>query len=164
MIEDRNRQVEALQAEVQRDRAREEEYRTRVEEELRLLKQALASERSKTERMKRELSTLMPKKSRTLDKFLLDSVLITNQTVKAYISENLPGYDQVETALLYRGSRDGWMNGNFHIKCDNKGPTIVLIKSTKGRVSGGYTSESWETPPGNKWKQDQTAFLFSCEL
>lgn len=38
------------------------------------------------------------------------------------------------------------------------------MRSTKGRLSGGYTGESWETPNGNKWKQDPNAFLFSCDL
>jgi len=101
---------------------------------------------------------------RTGEKFLTESLIGINADVKRFILDNLPGFEVVETVLLYRGSKDGWLNVNFHIKCDNKGPTIVLMKSKAGRVAGGYTSESWETPHGNRWKQDQTAFVFSCDL
>jgi hypothetical protein len=135
-----------------------------VAEELKQLKYALANEKSKTERLKRELDMVRPKKVRVADKFLLETNLVQNPQIKAFILENLPGLENVETVLLYRGSRDGWLSTNFHVKCDNKGPTIVLIRTTKGRVSGGYTSETWETPPGNRWKQDANAFLFSCDL
>ena len=47
--------------------------------------------------------------------------------------------------LIYRGSRDGWSaKDNFHQLCDEKGPTLVLIKVKEtGRICGGYTSRSW---------------------
>jgi hypothetical protein len=46
--------------------------------------------------------------------------------------------------LLYRSSRDGLTNQNFHSKCDNKGRTIVIIQTTKGGVVGGYTNTAWK--------------------
>lgn len=43
--------------------------------------------------------------------------------------------------LLYRGSSRDCNNGNsgsaFHSKCDNKGPTVVIIETTGGEVIGG---------------------------
>ena len=45
--------------------------------------------------------------------------------------------------LLYRGSRDGWKAEDFHKLCDNQGPTVTLVKSSAGRVSGGFTTVSW---------------------
>ena len=47
--------------------------------------------------------------------------------------------------LLYRGSKDGWAASNFHRLCDNKGPTVTLVKSSAGRVCGGFTTLSWTT-------------------
>ena len=38
---------------------------------------------------------------------------------------------------------DGATPTDFHRCCDNKGPTLVVIKSGKN-VCGGYTSKSWE--------------------
>ncbi len=31
--------------------------------------------------------------------------------------------------LIFRASRDGFNGQAFHSKCDNKGPTLVIIKS-----------------------------------
>ena len=45
-------------------------------EELKQLKYALANEKSKTERLKRELDMLRPKKVRVADKFLLETNLV----------------------------------------------------------------------------------------
>ena len=50
--------------------------------------------------------------------------------------------------LLYRGSRDGWKAEDFHKLCDNQGPTVTLVKSSAGRVSGGFTTVSWTS---NYW-------------
>ena len=45
--------------------------------------------------------------------------------------------------LLYRASRDGWNSNHFHSKCDNKGPTLTVIKCTGGYVFGGYANAAW---------------------
>mmetsp|Transcript_19548 Transcript_19548/g.46883 ORF Transcript_19548/g.46883 Transcript_19548/m.46883 type:complete len:159 (-) Transcript_19548:142-618(-) len=34
--------------------------------------------------------------------------------------------------LLYRGSRDGLFNADFHSKCDNQGCTLTIIETTDG--------------------------------
>ena len=39
------------------------------------------------------------------------------------------GYKNME--LIYRGTKDGGDNNNFHKKCDNQGPTIILCKNDK---------------------------------
>ncbi len=46
-------------------------------------------------------------------------------------------------ARIYRASIDGWNVADFHKFCDSRGKTITFIKSTKGFVSGGFTSLSW---------------------
>ena len=43
--------------------------------------------------------------------------------------------------------------------CDNKGPTLTLIKSSEGFVIGGYTPLNWDT--NSSWKSDNETFLFS---
>ena len=45
--------------------------------------------------------------------------------------------------LLYRASRDGWAASNFHACCDNKGPTVTVVKSGNN-IFGGYTDQSWD--------------------
>lgn len=45
--------------------------------------------------------------------------------------------------MLYRASRDGFAAARFHALCDNKGPTVTLVKSGNN-VFGGYTEKSWD--------------------
>ena len=51
--------------------------------------------------------------------------------------------DHPKMTLLYRASRDGWGSSHFHSKCDNKGPTLTVIKCTGGYVFGGYANAAW---------------------
>ena len=46
--------------------------------------------------------------------------------------------------LLYRGSRDGFLAKTFHEKCNNKGETLVIIKSNEDYIFGGYTEINWD--------------------
>ena len=45
--------------------------------------------------------------------------------------------------LLYRASRDGWDSSYFHSICDNKGPTLTVVRS-EDNIFGGYTEKSWD--------------------
>ena len=47
---------------------------------------------------------------------------------------------------IYKATRDGGTGKDFHVHCDNKGPTLTLIESTNGYIFGGYISISWESP------------------
>ena len=46
--------------------------------------------------------------------------------------------------LLFRGSRDGFENAKFHERCDNQGPLLVIIKTQKDILIGGFCSISWK--------------------
>ena len=45
--------------------------------------------------------------------------------------------------LLYRASEHDNTVDSFHEYCDDKGPTLVVIKSSGGWIFGGYTTQSW---------------------
>ena len=45
--------------------------------------------------------------------------------------------------LLYRASEHGYSAESFHEYCDDKGPTLVVLKSSGGWIFGGYTTQSW---------------------
>ena len=66
------------------------------------------------------------------------------------------GYKKMD--LIYRGSKDGMTSNNFHNKCDNQGPTIVLYKNEKS-VFGGFSSISWSTD--GKWHSPPDCFIFT---
>eukprot|EP00300_Choanocystis_sp_HF-7_P021624 c20806_g1_i8.p1 GENE.c20806_g1_i8~~c20806_g1_i8.p1 ORF type:complete len:259 (-),score=57.42 c20806_g1_i8:46-822(-) len=68
--------------------------------------------------------------------------------------------------LLYRSSRDGMTAKAFHEKCDNAGPTLVVIRDSQGYVFGGYSTKSWASPPsGGEWvsQGSNEVFLFSLK-
>ncbi len=45
--------------------------------------------------------------------------------------------------LIYRASEHDYSVKSFHDYCDNKGPILVVIKSSGGWIFGGYTTQSW---------------------
>ena len=49
-----------------------------------------------------------------------------------------------EWRLLYRASRDGFRAATFHARCDNKGPTVTIVKSGSN-IFGGFTEMSWQS-------------------
>lgn len=79
--------------------------------------------------------------------------------------KNVLDFPDRKERLLYRGSRDGWSSSYFHHFCDDKGPTVTLIKvkNTYGEyISGGYTDKSWDCC-GN-FKRTSNSFLFSLVI
>jgi hypothetical protein len=48
--------------------------------------------------------------------------------------------------LIYRATRDGFGATDFHSKCDRYQNSLMIIKSTKGYVFGGYTEKNWSGP------------------
>lgn len=95
------------------------------------------------------------------DKRTLDSAILQSDDLVTYVQSLLPGK---RFSLLYRSSRDGWKFKDFHSKCDKKGPTLSLIRSSKGKICGGYTSVSWRSDGGfgGTYHKDNSSFLFSA--
>ena len=53
-----------------------------------------------------------------------------------------PRRSESDWRLCWRASRDGWDSSRFHSLCDEKGPTVTIVKVGK-YIFGGYTSLSW---------------------
>jgi len=62
--------------------------------------------------------------------------------------------------LIYQASVDGF--DSFHSKCDGVRNTLVIVKSNKNYIFGGYTTADWSSSEINYGiKYDADAFLFS---
>ena len=54
--------------------------------------------------------------------------------------------------LIFKMSENGFSAKDFHYHCDNKGPTLILIKTKNDendenyRIIGGFTPLNWESP------------------
>ena len=72
-----------------------------------------------------------------------ESVLLTNENHQSVLKGWLPSQEG-KWRLLYRASRDGFAAAAFHSKCDNKGPTVTVVKSGNN-IFGGFTEVSWSS-------------------
>ena len=81
-----------------------------------------------------------------------------------------PKIKDVYFNLTYRASEDGDKAADFHKKCDKIGPNVVLIKTRKGNIFGGFTFKNWEhlerdvdprRPNLGSASRDSNAFGFS---
>ena len=91
---------------------------------------------------------------------LSDSLIIKkNKIYIDYLIKWINPIKKFKTELLYRKSRDGDDYETFHRLCDNKGTTLVLIKSVEGFIIGGYTPIKWNNNSG--WLKDDDTFVFS---
>ena len=71
----------------------------------------------------------------------LPNTQLVNQHYDSYLREWL-GNDY-KWKLIYRASEHGYTAQSFHECCDDKGPTLVIIKSSGGWIFGGYTTQLW---------------------
>ena len=101
----------------------------------------------------------------------IDSNIIKTKEELKLIDDRIKNNDpilmkkKINYNLLYRGTRDGDQVKTFHSKCDNKKPTLSIIKTKKGMRFGGYTEQTWNDTNGSGiWKKDDKAFCFSIEL
>ena len=44
---------------------------------------------------------------------------------------------------IYTASLDGWKPEDFHHHCNERGPTLSLIRSSENYLAAGFTSKSW---------------------
>ena len=65
-------------------------------------------------------------------------VLLANTWLKEKLMKPFNSF-----VLIHRASCHGWDASRFHANCDNKGPTVTVVKSGNN-VFGGYTEQSWD--------------------
>ena len=109
-----------------------------------------------------------------LEKNLKSKDILQNEDEKNmvinWILQTMKSKDKkVNMTLLYKVTLHGDSSSQFHSYCDNKGPTLTLIRNTKGYRCGGFTNQSWASRynpsyGGDYNVKDPNAFLFSLEF
>ena len=68
--------------------------------------------------------------------------------------------------LIFKMTENGFTGKDFHHYCDNKGPTLILIKTSNDEIIGGFTPLNLETTTITEKKYDELGltFLFSLTL
>ena len=101
------------------------------------------------------------KKFKTLESLIDSKILNESKREKEFLSKIYEWTNYKKLELIYRASRDGMNSNNFHNKCDNKNPTLILYKINKDSIFGGYTSLSWSNSGG--YRPDPQAFIFTLK-
>ncbi len=70
----------------------------------------------------------------------LPNTHLVNKQYDSYLREWIGNHNW---KLIYRASEHGYTAESFHECCDDKGPTLIVIKSDGGWIFGGYTTQSW---------------------
>ena len=71
--------------------------------------------------------------------YLMNTQIVDKQ-YDQYLRDWCGDYDW---KLRYRASEHNYSAKSFHECCDDKGPTLIVIKSSGGWIFGGYTTQSW---------------------
>jgi len=133
------------------------------------------------EEMNEKINMLIQEIKKTNDKYMdlqeqlknknyfKNSLIIKNDRLKTdylikWIKQKT-NKDKINFELIFTMSKNGNDSDNFHKYCDNKGPTLTLIKTEKNQIFGGFTPLNWNKGNGVTIKDPSNqTFIFSLDL
>jgi len=62
---------------------------------------------------------------------------------------------------IFNTKENGYNSKDFHKYCDDKEPTLILIKTTKDKIFGGFTPLNWKNNKYQKVDDSNQTFIFS---
>eukprot|EP01080_Neovahlkampfia_damariscottae_P001397 gene1397-12017_t len=100
------------------------------------------------------------KETRFKERFkLFHGTTLLDSTMSTQLNSWIGCSKAQEWKCIYKGTKDTFAANVFHSKCDNKGPTVTVIRSTNGNIFGGYTPCKWAS--SGSYAYDKDSFLFS---
>ena len=72
--------------------------------------------------------------------------------------------NEIKFELKFKMSINGYSNKDFYKYCENIGPSLTLIKTTKNKIFGGFTPLNWKKKAGNIYDKSNQTFIFSLNL
>ena len=88
-----------------------------------------------------------------------DCKLLNSEEDIQFILDQIKGVtDSVRFKRLFQMTKDGIRAIEFHRRCDNKGPTITLMRTSSGIICGGFVRTAWRSL--NRSVQDDDCVLF----
>jgi hypothetical protein len=92
----------------------------------------------------------------------IDSKIIENIQDISFINEKLENNfnGKINYNLIYRATRDGPKTNDFNKNCNGKNNQLIILKTTKGFIFGGFTERGFQNTNEGKIKDD-SVFLFS---
>ena len=111
--------------------------------------------------LEQKVNLLLNEKNKKNELKGFENTIIKNNEEAIKILKWICPNGERKAKLLYKATPEENTRDDFHRKCDNKGATVFILETTKGRRFGGYTSLSLSSH--EEWKDDKEAFLFSLD-
>ncbi|KAM7439996.1 hypothetical protein ABFA07_010748 [Porites harrisoni] len=104
-------------------------------------------------------------KTCTSHRGLGNSVILSNDVGKisqlnTWLLPHLQSSVRSYWKLCYRATSHGWRSRTFHNYCDNKGPTVTIVR-VGSYIFGGYNDNSWQWSSG--WQYSTNTFIYSLK-
>ena len=97
------------------------------------------------------------------DDKLIDSKIILNIKDINFLNDRLKNnYKQFSYNLIYKATRDGPKTDDFNKKCNGKSNQLIILKTTKELIFGGFTGRGFQNSQNENIK-DNSVFLFSLD-
>ena len=98
---------------------------------------------------------------KTRTDFFSESIILNREDKNILLNWLNPLYQRkkIYLKLIYRRGND-LSYETFHSKCDNKGPTLTVVKSNNEKF-GGYTNINWESKNKGRQIYASKSFIFS---
>ena len=101
----------------------------------------------------------------TIDSLIINKDIKKQEAIINWIKQKI-NKKNIDFKKIFTMSLNGSSCNDFHNYCDNKGPTITIIKTTNNKIFGGFTPLNWESSGNgeNKYDKSNQTFLFSLDL
>ena len=98
-----------------------------------------------------------------IDSLIINKDIKKQEAIINWIKQKI-NKKNIDFKKIFTMSLNGSSCNDFHNYCDNKGPTITIIKTTNNKIFGGFTPLNWENSGGNKYNKSNQTFIFSLDL
>ena len=102
-------------------------------------------------------------KNNGLSKSIISNDINKQNHIIKWIKEKI-NKDKISFELIFKMSENGSKSEDFHNFCDNKGPSLTLVKTTENKYFGGFTPLNWESKGGSIKDDSNQTFIFSLNL
>ena len=92
----------------------------------------------------------------------MNSKLVTNSADKDWLISQLPQKPK-SLVLLFSTFDHGFKQAYWRNAVKGKSQTITIMKTTKGKVCGGYLQVAWRDDVSYEFGCDSSAFVFSVD-
>ena len=141
-----------------------EQYKKKKEEEIEELINRINILETENKQLKIEvekIKTISINKNDSKLRVIKGEIIENNKELEFLTNRICKDHKKITLNLLYKARVDSDKAQVFHRRCDNTNNSLVLIRSTKGKRFGGFTTCNWDGDCIEK--EDENAFIFSLD-